>query len=157
MMFSPNKTYGLSKTDEQEQMKGTILALSAELGKNKDVNLKLARTLQSNKGPNKCSNNQKGKGKGRGEGKYNESKWEQKQVTPKDSELKMKFNDDTYHCCNSHQCGPWHLPACCKWNKEFEAEQQQSNSKDNSSQSNPTNDEAFVGDKTGKVRKWLQR
>jgi hypothetical protein len=55
-------------------------------------NLKLARILQSNKGLNKCSNNQKSKAKkGRDEGKHNESKWEQKKVTPKDSELKMKF------------------------------------------------------------------
>jgi hypothetical protein len=41
----------------------------------KDVNLKLARTLQSNNGLNKCSNNQKSKAKkGRDEGKHNESK-----------------------------------------------------------------------------------
>jgi hypothetical protein len=63
----------------------------------KDVNLKLARTLQSNgKGTNASPNNQKGKGKGKGKGK--ESKWAWKKVAPKVDESKTKkFNDYTYH------------------------------------------------------------
>jgi hypothetical protein len=67
MTFALNKYEVLTKQDlwnaktaEQEQ----IVALSAELGKIKDVNLKLARTLQSNgRGANKRPNDQKAKAK----------------------------------------------------------------------------------------------
>jgi hypothetical protein len=100
MTFALNKYEVLTKQDlwnaktaEQEQ----IVALSAELGKITDVNLKLARTLQSNgKGTNKCPNDQKGKGKnkGKGKGKGKESKWAWKKVAPKENESKTKkFND----------------------------------------------------------------
>jgi hypothetical protein len=98
------------------------MALSAELGKIKDVNLKLARTLQSNgKGTNKCPNDQKGKGKGKDKGKGKgkdkgkESKWAWKKVAPKENESKMKkFNDYTYHWCETHKAWGMHLPEACE-------------------------------------------
>ena len=147
MTFALNKYEVLTKQDlwnaktaEQEQ----IVALSAELGKIKDVNLKLARTLQSNgKGTNKCPNDQKGKGKnkgkGKGKGKGKESKWAWKKVAPKENESKTKkFNDYTYHWCETHKAWGMHLPEACELKKQLEAEQQKSQSNDNSNQSNRT-------------------
>jgi hypothetical protein len=116
MTFTLNKYEVLTKQDlwnaktaKQEQ----ILALSAKLGKIKEVNLKLARTLQSNgKGTNKPPNNQKGKGKnkGKGKGKGKESKWAWKKVAPKENESKTKkFNDYMYHWCETHKAWGMHL------------------------------------------------
>jgi prefoldin subunit 5 len=124
MTFALNKYEVLTKQDlwnaktaKQEQ----IMALSAELGKIKDINLKLARTLQSNsKGPNKCPNNQKGKGtdKCKGKGKGKERKWAWKKVAPKENESKTKkFNDNMYYWCETHKAWDMHLPKACELKK----------------------------------------
>jgi hypothetical protein len=148
MTFALNKNEVLTKqndlwnakTAEQEQ----IVALSAKLGKIKDVNLKLARTLQSNgKGTNKSPSEQKGKGKnkgkGKGKGKGKECKWAWKKVAPKENESKTKkLNDYMYHWCETHKAWGMHLPEACELKKQLEAEQQKSQSNDNSNQPNLT-------------------
>jgi hypothetical protein len=147
MTFALNKYEVLTKQDlwnAKTAKKEQIMALFAELGKIKDVNLKLARTLQSNgKSTNKCPNDQKGKGKnkdkGKGKGKGKERKLAWKKVAPKENESKMKkFNDYTYHWCETHKIRGMHLQEACELKKQLEAEQQKSQSKDNSNQSNHT-------------------
>lgn len=134
-----------AKTAEQEQ----IVALTAELGKIKDVNLKLAQSLKSGSGKsNKSNSNTTGKGKsrnsqGKGKGKQND-KWAWKKVAPKSNESKTKrFNDRTYHWCGAHQAWTEHPENECKLKKKLEAEQQEDNS-DNADNSRQANTASYV-------------
>ena len=127
-----------AKTAEQEQ----IVALTAELGKIKDVNLKLARAFSKNDKSDKGSNDKKkkGKGKGKGKGKSKENKWAWKKVAPKDNESKTKqFNDKSYHWCDTHLLWTEHHPNDCELKKKLLAEQQQNNSNSNSSRTSYAN------------------
>ena len=120
MTFALNKYEILSKQDmwnaktaEQEQ----IVALTTELGKIKDANLKFAKTLKSGK-PGKRDgskkDNPKGKGKAKGK-KSQKDKFAWKRIPPKDSESKTKTVDGvTYRWCEEHPCWVTHTLDDCK-------------------------------------------
>lgn len=115
------------------------MALTAEFGKIKGVNLKLAQSIKSGKPSNKTKAKSKdGKGKGNGKGK--QDKWTWKKVAPKDNESKTKqFGDRTHHCvAGTHQAWTEHPADEYKLKKKLQAEQQTSNSNntDNGHQAN---------------------
>jgi hypothetical protein len=129
------------KTQEQEQ----IIALTAELGKIKDDNLRLARSIKSKANGTSKQDKKKGAGKGSNKGKSkNNSKktcsgeWEWKNHVPSGNDPKhKKFKGKDYYWCLMHKAWMSHHPDECCERERLEAqggEQSNDNSNDNQSQ-----------------------
>jgi len=142
MTFALNKYEILSKQDlwnaktaEQEQ----IVALTAELGKIKDANLKFAKTLKSGK-PGKRDgskkDNPKGKTKPKGK-KSQKDKYAWKRIPPKDGDSKTKTVDGvTYRWCEEHPCWVTHSLDDCKVRQKRLAELASRDSNSNNASAN---------------------
>jgi hypothetical protein len=148
MMLALNKYETISKmgqwnakTQEQEQ----IIALTAKLGKIKDDNLHLARSIKSKANRTSKQDKKKGAGKGSNKGKSkNNSKktcsgeWEWKNHVPSGNDPKhKKFKGKDYYWCPTHKAWMSHHPNECRKRERLEAqggEQSNDNSNDNQSQ-----------------------
>jgi hypothetical protein len=122
-----------AKSAEEEK----IIALSAELQKIKDTNLKLAKAIKfggksqgkANKGATQQQQQGKGKSKGKQKSKNND-KWAWKKIPPKDGESNMKtVNNTIYHWCKYHQAWVVHTPEGkgpdgCRLRQQLEKEEQ---------------------------------
>jgi hypothetical protein len=129
-----------AKSQEQEQ----IVALTAELNKIKDANLKLAKSISSGtsnssgrnsnrRGANnaKKSSNKKGNGNNR----RSNDKWAWKKIPPKDDEPQTKtINGQTYHWCDEHPAWVVHPPEKCKVKqRRLQEQEEKKNNKNNGS------------------------
>ena len=130
-----------AKTQEQEQ----IVALTAELGKIKDDNLRLARSIKSKTTGKSKQDKKGGRGKGSNKGKSKNNrkrthsgKWEWKNHVPSGNDPKhKKFEGKDYYWCPTHKAWMNHHPDECREKERLEAqggEGSNDNSNDNQSQ-----------------------
>jgi hypothetical protein len=132
-----------AKLQEQEQ----IVALTAELGKIKDTNLQLARSLskKQSKLSNKSKPDKKKDGKGKGKSNKNKSKhvhtgkWSWKNNVPAQGDPQIKeFEGTTYIWCPTHKEWGTHTHQQCRERIQLEVETAESgsSSSDNANQAN---------------------
>jgi hypothetical protein len=117
-----------AKSIEQEQ----IVALSAELQKIKDANLKLAKSIKDKKSSKGKKDDKGGSGKSGGfkKGKRAIDKYAWKKEPPKEGQPKTKeVKGRTYHWCEEHMAWVAHLPEKCE--VKLERERQEHEKKDN--------------------------
>ena len=129
-----------AKSPEEEQ----IVALSAELQKIKDANLKLIRVIKGRTSKNNGNSRNKqqcnwkqGKGghQNKSSNKQNDNKWAWKKVPPKDNEAKTKtVNGSEYHWCDEHMAWVWHKASECQLKHKREGNNENEQCKNSSKQ-----------------------